>query len=666
MMRIKNTILPLFLTFAAAAAAASAQGKRSGMKADAKAAGSAAPRRSVLRNFLHTRDASSNATISFDTSGNGMLNGRYYVRLLSVSVQASGTMAGANSASGIMIFDGNGHYTFTGQNYASSSGQTSALTYSGIYSVASSGMAQIENPLYPKDANEQIYGGVSGSRICVGSSTEGTHNDVFIAIPVPSGAPANSLFQGTYWLGALEFPQATTAKVRNSMFQLTPNGQGSLGTVTVTGRDATQQNNALLTQTSAGAAYSFNSDGSGVLNIPAPSGVSAGSALFSGNKTFYISADGNYILGGSANTFDIFFGFKALSGPATNSVFQGVYYAAGIDADVTDPTAPYLFSFYASANATGSGASVWHERDAPIDQPTYDYTFDSDTQIASNGTVTHDYYKYAFGVNGDAFLITGLQTDYSLLVGVRTQNFSGSGVFLNPVGIWNAASFSPVTNSVATGEILTMYGQNLANSSASASALPLSPSLAGVQVMINGVAAPIVDVSPTRIDAIVPYSTSGGLVQIQVNNNGMQSNPVTLYQGDCSPGVFTLSSNGLGYGAILHSDYSVVNSSKPARQGEVVQIFLTGLGDVSPPVADGAPAPSNPLTGTTNSYEVWIGGAFSGVQGTVQFQGLAPGFPGLYQINVQIPTNAPLGDQYIGINTTNCYNEQAKIPIVAR
>jgi uncharacterized protein (TIGR03437 family) len=665
MTRINNTVF-LSILVIATVVAASGQAARRGIKGKSNPAGWTVSRHSILRDSLQTRDASANATISFDTSGNGMLNGRYYVRLLSTSVQASGTIVGANSVFGIMTFDGNGHYNFTGQNYASSSGQTSALTYSGMYSVASSGMAQIENPLYSGDANEQIYGGVSGSKICVGSSTEGTHNDVFVAIPVSSSAPANSVFQGTYWLGALEFPQATTAKVRNSMFQLTPNGQGSLGTVTVTGRDATQQNNALLTQTSAGAAYSFNSDGSGVLNIPAPSGVSAGSALFSGNKTFYISADGNYILGGSANTFDIFFGFKALSGPATNSVFQGVYYAAGIDADVTDPTAPYLFSFYASANATGSGASVWHERDAPIDQPTYDYTFDSDTQIASNGTVTHDYYKYAFGVNGDAFLITGLQTDYSLLVGVRTQNFSGSGVFLNPVGIWNAASFSPVTNSVATGEILTMYGQNLANSSASASALPLSPSLAGVQVMINGVAAPIVDVSPTRIDAIVPYSTSGGLVQIQVNNNGMQSNPVTLYQGDCSPGVFTLSSNGLGYGAILHSDYSVVNSSKPARQGEVVQIFLTGLGDVSPPVADGAPAPSNPLTGTTNSYEVWIGGAFSGVQGTVQFQGLAPGFPGLYQINVQIPTNAPLGDQYIGINTTNCYNEQAKIPIVAR
>jgi uncharacterized protein (TIGR03437 family) len=615
--------------------------------------------------FANARGASANATVSFDNSGNGMLNGRYYVRLLSTAVQATGTMTAANSVSGVMTFNGNGNYSFVGQNYDSGSGQTANLNYNGIYFVSSSGMAQIENPLFGGNATEQIFGAVSGSKICVGSSTEGTHNDLFLAIPIGSGTPSNSTFQGTYWLGSLEFPQFTTAKVRNTMFQLTPNGQGSLGTVTVTGRDATQQNNATLTQTSSGATYSFGSNGAGTLTIPTPSGVSAASALFAGNKTFYISADGNYIVGGSANTFDVFFGFKAQTG-ASNSIFQGVYYGAGIDSDVTDPTEPYLFSLYASANALGNGISVWHERDAPIDQPTYDYTYDNSTEIDSNGTVTHDFYKFAFGLNGDAFMVTGLQTDYSILIGVRAQNFTGSGVFLNPVGILNAATFSPVTNGIATGEIVTMYGQNLANSTASASTLPLATSLGGVQVMINGTAAPIVDVSPTRIDAIVPYSTAGGLVQFQVINNGTQSNAVTLYQGDCSPGVFTLSSNGLGDGAIRHSDFSVVNSSNPAKQGEVVLIYMTGLGDVTPPVADGAPAPSNPLTGTTTSYDVYIGGIFSGVQGTVQFQGLAPGFPGLYQINVQIPTNAPLGDQYIGVNSDFCYTEQAKIPIVAR
>jgi len=615
--------------------------------------------------FAAKRGATASATVSFDNSGNGMLNGQYYVRLLSTSVQATGTMTGANSVSGVMTFDGNGKYSFSGQNFDSSSGQTANLNYNGVYFVASSGMAQIENPLFGGNANEQIFGAVSGGKICAGSSTEGGHNDLFLAIPIASGTPANSAFQGTYWLGALEFPQFSTAKVRNSLFQLSPNGQGSLGTVTVTGRDATQQNNATLTQTSSGATYSFGSNGAGTLMIPTPSGVSAASALFAGNKTFYISSDGNYIVGGSANTFDIFFGFKAQTG-ASNSMFQGVYYAAGIDSDVTDPTAPYLFSFYASANAVGNGISVWHERDAPIDQPTFDYTYDNSTDIGSNGTVTHDYYKYVFGLNGDAFMVTGLQTDYSLLIGVRAQNFTGNGVFLNPVGILNSATFSPVTNGVTTGEIVTMYGQNLANTTASAATLPLATSLGGVQVMVNGTPAPIVDVSPTRVDAIVPYSTAGGLVQFQVINNGTQSNAVTLYQADCSPGIFTLASNGLGDGAIRHADFSVVNSSNPARQGEVVLIYMTGLGDVTPPVADGAAAPSNPLTGTTTSYDVFIGGAFSGVRATVQFQGLAPGFPGLYQMNVQIPNNAPLGDQYIGVNSSFCYTEQAKIPVVSR
>src|SRR5215467_10001390 len=62
--------------------------------------------------FAAKRGASANAAVSFDNSGNGMLNGQYYVRLLSTSVQASGTMTGANSVSGIMTFDGNGKYNF--------------------------------------------------------------------------------------------------------------------------------------------------------------------------------------------------------------------------------------------------------------------------------------------------------------------------------------------------------------------------------------------------------------------------------------------------------------------------------------------------------------------------------------------------------------------------
>jgi uncharacterized protein (TIGR03437 family) len=91
-----------------------------------------------------------------------------------------------------------------------------------------------------------------------------------------------------------------------------------------------------------------------------------------------------------------------------------------------------------------------------------------------------------------------------------------------------------------------------------------------------------------------------------------------------------------------------------------VLIYVTGLGAVNPPVADGSAAPRDPLSWTPrDTYEVWIGDE----QGTVEFAGLAPDYAGLYQMNVRIPANAPRGDVYIAISGPGCYANQAKIPI---
>ncbi|MGH9785338.1 MAG: hypothetical protein ACRD88_14245, partial [Terriglobia bacterium] len=78
----------------------------------------------------------------------------------------------------------------------------------------------------------------------------------------------------------------------------------------------------------------------------------------------------------------------------------------------------------------------------------------------------------------------------------------------------------------------------------------------------------------------------------------------------------------------------------PALRNAEISIFGTGLGAVSPRVASGAAAPSSPLSQTTQTPTVLIGG----VSAPVSFSGLAPGFVGLYQINVEVPANAPTGN----------------------
>jgi len=83
----------------------------------------------------------------------------------------------------------------------------------------------------------------------------------------------------------------------------------------------------------------------------------------------------------------------------------------------------------------------------------------------------------------------------------------------------------------------------------------------------------------------------------------------------------------------------VVTSTNPVHRGDTLSIYLTGLGAVNPPVADGVAAPSNPLSQTLVTPDVQIGGA----NASVQFSGLVPGYVGLYLINVNIPFSAPLG-----------------------
>jgi uncharacterized protein (TIGR03437 family) len=198
-----------------------------------------------------------------------------------------------------------------------------------------------------------------------------------------------------------------------------------------------------------------------------------------------------------------------------------------------------------------------------------------------------------------------------------------------------------------------LYGSNLAPAGPIQEAgIPFpTTGLGGVQVSIGGLPAPIFYVLPGQISVIVPYGVTGPIAQIQVTNNGVLSNVVTAYLRATAPGVFTLPPGGPGYGAILHQDgVTVVTAANPALTGETISLYLTGLGAVSPTIADGAAAPTTSLVNTTASYSVYFypTGA-APLEVTPGFAGLAPGFSGLYQLNVTVPPGLAAGDNFIVI-----------------
>lgn len=620
-----------------------------------------------------------------DTSGNGLLQGNFHFRNVAIqSVDANMNPTQVTATYGLIAFDGAGHYTITGNQVDNtvSSGAPQTFSTTGTYAIGANGTGYIASPLYPGDTYDYEFGAVSQG-VFVGSATEAggegyVLNDIFIAVPQGS-TPTNASFTSSYQTGVLDFQGGKSASIMNALFALSPDGKGNLGAITLNGQASNQTATASLTQAISGATYNFNSDGSATLTIPLPTGVSSANALFTGSKTIFESSDGNFILGWTSNGYDIFFGVKALATPGTNSITQGLYFTASVE---DSPTASGTDSYYGGDSMKGNtnGDAIVHAR---LSFPTFlSYDFGTDDQIvlnASGATTGPDFsnYLYLFGDGGQAFVGVGTQGNYSLVVGLHAAAFSGSGVYLSPVGVSNAASYQPVTASLAPGELITLTGTGLYSGSsinvAPAGAFPTS--LGGVSVTIDGTPCAIYYVSATQIAVVVPYelaSNTTGLANIQVTNNSVKSNTVQMYVTDAAPGSFSQGSSGIGLASAEHAATgALITQANPVQAGEYISLFLTGLGTVTPTVADGAVGPTNPLSlsdvNSAGNLQVFFNdftNGSTGNKGTIQFAGLAPSLAGLYQINVQVPTGVlGSGDNvYIEFVTDFADVDQIQVP----
>jgi uncharacterized protein (TIGR03437 family) len=195
-------------------------------------------------------------------------------------------------------------------------------------------------------------------------------------------------------------------------------------------------------------------------------------------------------------------------------------------------------------------------------------------------------------------------------------------------GVTNAANYSGAV--LTPGSLLSIYGSGLADTTAKADKLPLPADLAGTQVLINGAIAPLLYVSPLQINAQAPFGLEGAEATVVVRRWGLESATVRVPIAEAGPGLFA---------PVAKLDYSPVSPANPLARGGIAVLWGTGFGEVTPKVAAGAAAPAAGAT-TVARAEVTVGGR----PARVLYCGLAPGFAGLYQINVEIPADAPLGD----------------------
>ena len=576
----------------------------------------------------------------FDNTGNGMLNGPYYFREVLFTSTDEVAIYGSINFSG-------GTYTTTGAQIldCNQNGCSGPSTYStsGTYTLSASGFGFISEKLI----SSQIYGGVGANGVFVGSSTESGDWDLFIAAPLSSQAV--STLQGSYSLAYIDATGLlTNGTPYDALLQMTPNGSGNIGTVNVS---AYATSSTATTQSLSGIKY-IASNGAFVLTFPSNSNT----ALVQGQEYLYSTPDGSFVFGGSPNNFDMIVGVRTGSG----SGLGGFYYQAGMDVDdsqVANGGSPGLDTYYGSFSAN-AGVLVGHERIQLGSGSAEGYTY-TDGYQAGSTTYTDAFFnaQEIMGANGVRISL-GIGPSLSISVALPAPNPSQSGsVYINPMGVVNSASSAPFTAGVSRGELITLTGTNIGPSTLQvASIIPLPTTLGGVQVLINNIAAPIYYVSSTQIAALVPYETTASVAQIQVINNKTSSNVVTELVNLTTPGVFTNPAGGIGYAAAEHANGSLVSPSSPAQIGETIQVFVTGLGDVFPTIADGA-------TGVFGSTSNAITADVNGTAATVTYAGLAPGEAALYQVNLVIPSGLTSGDNYLDISGPDSYTTEALISI---
>jgi uncharacterized protein (TIGR03437 family) len=212
--------------------------------------------------------------------------------------------------------------------------------------------------------------------------------------------------------------------------------------------------------------------------------------------------------------------------------------------------------------------------------------------------------------------------------------------------ISNGASYM---QAYAPGMIASIFGSQLASTTQPASTTPFPTQIAGVTVTIAGVSAPLLYVSPSQLNVQIPYETpTGTSVVLTVSNSG-QSASASFTPAAAAPGIF-LNANGA----------PVPSTTGSRSQGQSLTLYVTGFGAVTPAMADGAVVASGSTTlpKPAATTTVTIGGVVA-----PSVVAVPPGYAGVAQINYQIPSTVPLGQQTVVVTVGGVRSNTAMLTV---
>lgn len=162
-----------------------------------------------------------------------------------------------------------------------------------------------------------------------------------------------------------------------------------------------------------------------------------------------------------------------------------------------------------------------------------------------------------------------------------------------PAGIRNAAGGGP-DGTVAPGSIISIYGENLTSELKIGPSNPLAQAIGDVYVTVNGGILPLIFVSPSQINAQLLSTIGEGEHTLTVHTTGQKDVTGKFTVKKNAPGVFfNLTSSGMPLAAALHQDLTPITQDSPARKGEIVTLYGTGLGAYTQPWIDGFILPTD-------------------------------------------------------------------------
>lgn len=247
--------------------------------------------------------------------------------------------------------------------------------------------------------------------------------------------------------------------------------------------------------------------------------------------------------------------------------------------------------------------------------------------------------------------------------GAQTVNFFASVRDLPTItSISDAASFQ-VGKGVAPGSYVAIFGSALSDTTQSLTTffLPFGMSASSVSFWNSDytVAWPgrVWYMSPQQINVQVPWELSGWTsANVIVTVDSIQSAAFTLPIAPNLPAMYLYNDLAIAQDA----GYHLITSSNPARRGDSIMLYTNGLGLVSNQPASGELTPNK---GTLSEAKVQPTVTIGNVNAPVQFSGLTPDSIGLFQINIQVPQNAPTGLQPVVITQNGVSSQSANLPV---